>query len=280
MSEVTRFAPSPTGWLHLGHAYAAIFAHERARRVGGRFFLRMEDIDASRVRPEYYDAVYEDLRWLGLDWDEEVTPQLQRMDAYRDALAQLDALGVLYPCFCTRREIREEIAAMPSAPHGPDGAHYPGTCRQLSADDRAARMAVTAEDLVSWRLDMAKAVDLAGELRWVDRARGEQVARPEMFGDVILARKDAGTSYHLSVVVDDAAQGVTLVTRGEDLFESTHIHRLLQQLLGLPVPEWEHHRLICDESGKRLAKRDDARSIRSLREAGMSAEDVRGKLGL
>jgi|UniRef100_UPI003783BD05 glutamyl-Q tRNA(Asp) synthetase len=272
MPEVTRFAPSPTGWLHLGHAYAALFAHEKA--AGGRFLIRLEDIDSTRARPEYEEAIFADLAWLGLSWERPVRRQSDHLDDYRAALAKLEALGVLYPCFCTRREIQEEIARAGNAPQGPDGPLYPGTCRNRSADERSERIA--AGEAYALRLDVAKATRLVSkELVWSDRGHGSFTAKPDVFGDVVLARKDTPASYHLAVVVDDALQGITFVTRGEDLLEATHLHRLLQELLGLPVPEWHHHRLITDESGKRLAKRDDARSLRSLRAAGWTPERVR-----
>lgn len=272
MPEVTRFAPSPTGWLHLGHAYAALFAHEKAD--GGRFLIRLEDIDGTRARAEYEEAIFEDLAWLGLNWETPVRRQSDHFDDYRAALAKLEALGVLYPCFCTRREIQEEIARAGNAPQGPDGPLYPGTCRHRSADERAERMA--KGEAYALRLDVTKAATIVSkELFWSDRDRGRFAARPDVFGDVVLARKDTPASYHLAVVVDDALQGITLVSRGEDLLEATHLHRLLQELLGLPVPEWQHHRLITDETGRRLAKRDDARSLRSLRAAGWTSEQVR-----
>ncbi len=276
---VTRFAPSPTGWLHLGHAYAAWFAWDAARRAGGRFLLRFEDIDGTRSRPEYEAGIMEDLRWLGLEWDGPVWRQSGHWDDYRAALARLDGMGLLYPCFCTRKAILDEVARMAQAPHGPDGVLYPGTCRSLGGGERARRLA--AGEAYALRLDMGKAMLHAGrELRWRDVERGEFATRPEMFGDVVLARKDCPASYHLAVTVDDAAQGVTLVTRGEDLLEATHVHRLLQELLGLPVPEWRHHRLITDAGGRRLAKRDEARALRSLREAGWSARRVFDELGV
>lgn len=272
MSEVTRFAPSPTGWLHLGHAYAALFAQEKAE--GGRFLIRLEDIDGTRARREYEEAIFEDLGWLGLEWERPVRRQSDHLEDYRAALTKLEGLGVLYPCFCTRREIQEEIARAGNAPQGPDGPLYPGTCRSRSAEERAQRMA--AGEAYALRLDVAKAAGIvAEELVWMDRGRGVFKARPDVFGDVVLARKDTPASYHLAVVVDDALQGITLVTRGEDLLEATHLHRLLQALLGLPVPEWEHHGLVVDENGKRLAKRDDARSLRSLRAEGWTPERVR-----
>ncbi|WP_395716417.1 tRNA glutamyl-Q(34) synthetase GluQRS [Prosthecobacter sp.] len=275
MPEVTRFAPSPTGWLHLGHAYAALFAHEKA--AGGRFLIRLEDIDGTRARPEYEEAIFEDLAWLGLSWETPVRRQSDHFDDYRAALAKLEAQDVLYPCFCTRREIQDEIVRAGNAPQGPDGPLYPGTCRNRSADERAER--IGKGEAYALRLDVAKASSLiSGELVWQDRGRGRFKARPDVFGDVVLARKDTPASYHLAVVVDDALQGITLVTRGEDLLEATHLHRLLQALLGLPVPEWHHHRLITDETGKRLAKRDDARSLRSLRAGGWTPERVKAAL--
>lgn len=270
--EVTRFAPSPTGWLHLGHAHAAIFAHEAAQ--GGRFLIRLEDIDGTRARPEYEEAIFDDLAWLELKWETPVRRQSDHFDDFRAALAKLEALGVLYPCFCTRREIQEEIVRAGNAPQGPDGPLYPGTCRNRSADERAERMA--NGEAYALRMDVTKAVAIISkELIWTDRGRGRVTARPDVFGDVVLARKDTPASYHLAVVVDDALQGITLVTRGEDLLDATHLHRLLQELLSLPVPEWHHHRLITDESGKRLAKRDDARSLRSLRAAGWTPDQIR-----
>lgn len=273
MPEVTRFAPSPTGWLHLGHAHAALFAQEAAGS-GGRFLIRLEDIDGTRARPEYEEALFEDLAWLGLAWEKPVRRQSDHFDDYRAALARLEARGVLYPCFCTRREIQDEIARAGNAPQGPDGPLYPGTCRHRSEVERAER--IGAGEAYALRLDVARALaEAPRDLTWTDRARGPFQADPSVFGDVVLARKDTPASYHLAVVVDDALQGITLVTRGEDLLPATHVHRLLQSLLDLPVPEWQHHRLITDENGKRLAKRDDARSLRSLREGGWTPQQVR-----
>jgi glutamyl-Q tRNA(Asp) synthetase len=271
MPETTRFAPSPTGWLHLGHAFAALFAAKQA--AGGRFLIRLEDIDATRARPEYEEAIFEDLAWLGLSWEKPVRRQSDHFEDYRAALNQLETKGLLYPCFCTRREIQDEIARAGNAPQGPDGPLYPGTCRHLDADERQQRLASGAA--YALRLDVAKALALLdAPLTFTELSRGEMTADPSIFGDVVLARKDTPASYHLAVVVDDALQGITLVTRGEDLLPATHLHRLLQHLLGLPVPRWHHHRLITDETGKRLAKRDDARSLRSLREAGWTPERV------
>lgn len=277
MPEVTRFAPSPTGWLHLGHAWAALFAHEAAGQ-GGRFLIRLEDIDGTRARPAYEEAIFEDLAWLGLSWETPVRRQSDHFDDYRAALAKLEALGVLYPCFCTRREIQDEITRAGNAPQGPDGPLYPGTCRNRSLAEREDRIATG--DTYALRLDVAKAQACAQpDLVWTDRTHGTFKAEPAVFGDVVLARKETPASYHLAVVVDDALQGITLVTRGEDLLPATHLHRLLQALLNLPVPEWQHHGLITDETGKRLAKRDDARSLRSLREAGWTPQQVFAAVG-
>jgi glutamyl-Q tRNA(Asp) synthetase len=278
---VTRFAPSPTGLLHLGHAHAALFAWHAAQAAGGRFLLRIEDIDIGRCRPEYETALMEDLAWLGLSWPQPVRRQSAHLADYRAALDRLAAQDLLYPCFCTRRDIADEIARSGAAPHitpmGPDGPIYPGLCRHLSAAERTRRIA--AGEAYALRLEVAKASALVGSLHWHDRGRGMIAATPELFGDVVLARKDIATSYHLSVTVDDALQGVTLVTRGEDLFAATHLHRLLQALLALPTPEYHHHALIADETGRRLAKRDDARSLRSLKKAGHSAGEVRSMAG-
>jgi glutamyl-Q tRNA(Asp) synthetase len=277
MPETTRFAPSPTGWLHLGHAYAALFASEQAN--GGRFLIRLEDIDATRARPEYEEAIFEDLAWLGLSWEKPVRRQSDHFDDYRAALGQLETQGLLYPCFCTRRDIQDEIARAGNAPQGPDGPLYPGTCRHLNADERQKRLA--SGDAYALRLDVNQALQfIDAPLTFTELSRGEISADPSIFGDVVLARKDTPASHHLAVVVDDALQGITLVTRGEDLLPATHLHRLLQHLLHLPVPRWHHHRLITDENGKRLAKRDDARSLKSLREAGWTPDRVRQELGI
>ncbi|MCF8506982.1 MAG: tRNA glutamyl-Q(34) synthetase GluQRS [Caulobacter sp.] len=274
LRPVTRFAPSPTGHLHLGHAHSALFAAAQ----GGTFLLRIEDIDAGRCRPEFEDSIAEDLAWLGLDWPKPVRRQSEHMDDYAAALARLEGLGLLYPCFCTRREIRDEVAGAGRAPHGPEGALYGGACRRLS-DAQCAERKTEGRPWAS-RLDVGRAVALTGPLVFHDRGRGRIEADPRMFGDVVLARKDAPTSYHLAVTVDDALQGVTLVTRGEDLLAATHIHRLLQALLGLDVPEYHHHGLLRDAQGRRLAKRDRAATLRSLREAGRTPEEVRAMAGV
>jgi glutamyl-Q tRNA(Asp) synthetase len=274
---VTRFAPSPTGHLHLGHAHSALFGWRTAGAAGGRFLLRIEDIDAGRCRPAFERDLIEDLRWLGLSWPEPVRRQSEHAADYRMALDRLEALGVLYPCFCTRKEIEAEIARAGAAPHGPDGPLYPGTCRTLDPAERRARLA--AGERPALRLDTAAALVRTGPLVWRDRAAGTVAARPDLLGDVVLARKDVPTSYHLSVTLDDALQGVTLVTRGIDLFPATHVHRLLQALLGLDVPEYHHHPLLTDQTGRRLAKRDGALSLRALRMAGHDAAAVRAMAG-
>ena len=275
-TTVTRFAPSPTGRLHLGHAYSALFAWRAARDVGGRFLLRVEDIDGVRCREEFVDGILEDLSWLGLDWDGEVVRQSERMGLYAAALARLRSDGFLYPCFCTRKDIEREIAEAGGAPHGPAGAVYPGTCRRLAGFERERKLE-TGEGH-AWRLDVSKAVAACGSLEWEDGGRGVQLAEPQRLGDVVLARKDIATSYHLAVTVDDAEQGVNLVTRGTDLWESTHVHRLLQELLALPVPIWHHHELICGEDGRRFAKRDSSVTLKAIRGGGGTVENVRGYL--
>ncbi|WP_448658980.1 tRNA glutamyl-Q(34) synthetase GluQRS [Sphingomonas sp. CJ99] len=271
-SVVTRFAPSPTGALHLGHALSAVTADHAARAAGGRFILRIEDLDGGRSRKEWVDAIFTDLAWLGLGWETPVWFQSRRLDSYAAALDRLRTAGLLYPCFCTRAEIARESAASLSAPHGPDGPVYPGTCRSRSAAERAERIA--RGDAHSWRLNVAAAMDRAGRLEWHDRHAGRIAARPGLFGDVVLARKDAPASYHLAVTLDDAAQGVTLVVRGRDLFDATHVHRLLQALLDLPVPDYCHHHLIGDAAGRRLAKRERAASLADLRAAGMDGHSL------
>lgn len=277
---ITRFAPSPSGLLHLGHAYSALFAEASARRDGGRFLLRIEDIDFTRCRREFEDRLMDDLAWLGLAWERPVRRQSEHLAEYAAVADGLRARGLIYPCFCTRRDILREIEQAGGAPQeGAEGPLYPGICRALSEDERSARLA--AGQGHAWRLDLARALETIGPepLVWHDLGRGEIVAQPERLGDAVLVRKDIGTSYHVAVVWDDALQGVTRVTRGEDLWESTHLHRVLQALLGLPVPEYHHHGLIRDESGRRLAKRDEAEPLSALREAGVPPEAVRARLG-
>jgi len=255
---ITRFAPSPTGRLHLGHAYSAALGHQRARAAGGRFLLRIEDLDPARSRPEFVRGIEEDLRWLAIGWHGEPLIQSQRTAIYAEALDRLRARGLVYPCFCTRAD----IAASLSAPHGDAGSSYPGTCRALADDP--IRRATTAH---SWRLDCAKAMAIAGLPSWDEDGQRFEASQSDI-GDAILARKDAPASYHLACVVDDAASGVTLVVRGADLRSSTPIQRLLQELLGLPAPAYLHHPLIIHEDGRRLAKRDLAPTLAALREAG------------
>lgn len=273
---VTRFAPSPTGYLHLGHAYSGLFAYEAARKVGGRFILRIEDIDPIRCKPEFTEAILNDLCWLGLDWQEPVRKQSEHLADYAIALIKLRELGVLYPCFCTRSEIAEEAARAGHAPHGLEGTIYPGTCRALSHEQQKENL--EQDKAANWRLDIAKSLRITGPLHWHDRAQGEVIARPEDFGDVVLARKDVPTSYHLSVTVDDHLQGVTLVTRGEDLSRATDIHRLLQSLLGYETPDYHHHPLMLDGTGRRFAKRDHSLTLRHLRESGETPEKMRLRL--
>jgi glutamyl-Q tRNA(Asp) synthetase len=270
---VTRFAPSPTGHLHLGHAASALLAFGAAREGGGRFILRIEDIDATRCRPGFEAAILEDLAWLGLAWEEPIRRQSEHMADYAEALAALRARGLIYPCFCTRADITREIAGAANAPHGPDGPVYPGTCRELAEAERARRIA--AGEPHAWRLDVEAALTQTGPLEWEDEGRGRIAAEPAPFGDVVLARKETPASYHLAVTVDDALQGITLVTRGTDLFAATHVHRLLQALLGLPTPRYRHHPLLLDETGKRFAKRDKSLTLRALREAGRTPEEIK-----
>jgi glutamyl-Q tRNA(Asp) synthetase len=271
---VTRFAPSPTGRLHLGHAYSAVLGHARACEQAGKFLLRIEDLDGTRSRPEFVDAIAKDLRWLDLEWAEPVLVQSERADVYAAALERLREQGLVYPCFCTRAD----IAAALEAPHGPT-SHYPGTCRGL-ADNPARRSA----EPHSWRLDAARALALAGCPGWTEQGRHFGSERSD-FDDVILARKDAPAAYHLACVVDDAASGVTLVTRAADLRSSTPIQRLLQILLSLPEPAYLHHPLVTHADGRRLAKRDQAPTLAALRDQGvdgpaLAAELIAGTLPL
>ncbi len=262
--HITRFAPSPTGRLHLGHAYSAIFASNQAREAQGHFLLRIEDIDPTRCTPAFEQGIYEDLAWLGLHWEEPVRRQSAHMNDFGSALSKLRDMELLYPCFCSRKDIQEEIARSGYAPHGPEGLLYPGTCRHLSQAQQIEDMEKGLP--YAFRLDMQKALSLVKEpLTWFDHAAGWQTATPEILGDVVLARKDVPTSYHLSVSIDDDLQGVTLVTRGKDLFYATHLHRLLQHLLGLKVPQYHHHDLLLDHEGKRFAKRNDGVTLQHLR---------------
>ena len=280
MAHIERFAPSPTGYLHLGHAFSALTAWEQAQATGGTFLLRIEDNDHTRVRSEYEQAIYDDLHWLGLSWPSPVLRQSDNLNAYQVALDILNSLGLTYACDCTRNDIKE---ALTEQIYGPDGLVYPGTCRNKNLPN-------TKNTAI--RLNMAKVIqhlggnDRVNHLSFIDINDGNEEhflnADQLMFncGDVVLARRDIGTSYHLNVVVDDAAQNITHVTRGQDLFEATQIHRILQALLDLPTPIYRHHRLILDENGKRLAKRDDSRAIRKYREDGATPLDVRKMVGL
>ena len=270
---VTRFAPSPTGYLHVGHAHSALVGWHKARAESGRFLLRIEDIDPARCRPEFEAAILEDLGWLGLDWAGPVRRQSDHLADYQAALDRLRDMGLTYPCFCSRKD----IAAAVAAPHGPEGPVYPGACRALPAETARARQA--RGDPYALRLDVAKALAMTGPLAFVDEREGRVEARPETLGDVVLARRDAPASYHLCVTVDDHLQQVTLVTRGVDLFHATHIHRLLQAILDLNVPTYLHHLLLTNAAGERLSKRDGAVAIRALRQAGRSAAEVRALAG-
>jgi glutamyl-Q tRNA(Asp) synthetase len=285
---VFRFAPSPNGYLHLGHAFSALLNFDSARRSGGRFLLRIEDIDATRCKPEFEAAIYQDLAWLGIAWETPVRRQSEHLADYRDALERLSAEGLVYPSFESRAEIAGLVAQRDADapwPRDPDGAPlYPGAAKWLARDARAQWLESGAP--YALRLDMAAAGARAGDLGWTEHGVGPSgetgavTARPEMWGDVILARKDTPTSYHLSVVIDDALQGVTAVVRGQDLFWSTSVHRLLQQLLGLPQPTWRHHRLVLDSEGRKLSKSTDATGLRELRAGGATPADIRRLVGL
>ena len=280
--HTTRFAPSPTGLLHLGHAFAALSAYRAA--AAGRFLLRIEDLDVGRARAEYVAAIAQDLAWLGLQWALPVLCQSTRTAAYQAALESLSERELLYPCFCTRSAIATEIARAGQAPHEGQGALYPGTCRTLAASERAEQL--RAGRPYALRLDVERATALVGALEFTelgDGPAGEHGligVQASDFGDVVLARKDLPAAYHLAVVVDDAFQQVSLVTRGQDLFAATHIQRLLQALLALPVPRYAHHRLILDASGRKLSKRDRAVTLQSLREQGVTPTQIRERLGL
>jgi glutamyl-Q tRNA(Asp) synthetase len=277
---VIRFAPSPTGFLHLGHAFAALTAQAAAQ--GGRFLLRIEDLDASRTRETLVEAIFADLRWLGLAWEEPVLRQSTRTCAYASALDELGAMGLIYRCFCTRGDIAAEIARSAEAPHGPDGPLYPSTCRQLSAKERVRLENAGAP--YALRLHSTKAAALLGALFFEESERFPYAeykhiaVDPLLFGDVVLGRKDTPASYHLAVVIDDTAQGVTLVTRGRDLFPSTHVQRVLQSLLGLPAPKYAHHRLVLDADGRKMSKREHAQSLQDLRRTGVRAHEIAAML--
>jgi glutamyl-Q tRNA(Asp) synthetase len=276
MSLVTRFAPSPTGELHLGSAYSAWTGWHRAREAGGRFLVRIEDIDIRRCRREFETAILEDLNWLGFDWDGEVRRQSEHFTTYGKALDQLAARSLIYPCFCSRAAIERELAASANAPHGqpqgPDGPLYPGTCRHLSAQERRDRIAAGQEHCL--RLDAERAAREAGPYHFVDETLGRVDGQPLLMGDFVIARKDTPTSYHLAVTVDDHLQAITLVTRGVDVLPSTHVHGLLQKILGYETPRYAHHKLLTDASGRRFAKRDRDMTIRAMRESGMTPRQV------
>ncbi len=271
---ITRFAPSPTGRLHRGHAYSALKAYNFAKDRGGRFILRIEDIDTTRCKSEYTQGIYEDLKWLGLKWEEPVRIQSEHFADYQSALETLKAAGLVYPCFCTRSDIKAEIARSPKAPHGPEGALYPGTCKSLSQQKKDEQIASSMDH--AWRLDVTKSIEHlkdrgAWPLYWTDMQGKQHEADPLSLGDVVLARKDTPTSYHLSVTVDDALQGISHIIRGEDLLHTTPIHVLLQALLDLPTPLYEHHKLLLDQDGKRFAKRDKSMTLENLRSEGVKA---------
>ena len=282
--KVVRFAPSPNGYLHLGHAYSALRNFDMARRTGGRFLLRIEDIDIGRARPEFEQAILEDLAWLGIEWEEPVRRQSEHLADYALALEKLDTLGVLYPCVCSRGDLTRAIEGLDNWPRDPDGAPlYPGTCRH-SEPAQILRMA--AQDrLVAQRIDMGQAIGLLqGPLGWEEFGETDSSrfvsAQPSIWGDVVAGRKDVPGSYHVAVVVDDAAQGVTDVVRGSDLFEATSLHRLLQELLELPAPVYHHHHLIEDDQGRKLSKSAGAQSLRELRAQGVTAANIRERVGL
>jgi glutamyl-Q tRNA(Asp) synthetase len=284
VQPVFRFAPSPNGWLHLGHAYSALVDFDLCRRAGGRFLLRIEDIDRSRSRPEYEAAIYEDLAWLGLTWEMPVRRQSGHMVAYAEALGKLTGTGLIYPSFMSRSEIGAATAD-PDWPRDPDGAPlYPGADRDLDPTEVERRIA--AGKPYALRLRMEAALARAAGLIWTEEGSGPTgetgtvAADPARWGDVIVARKETPTSYHLAVVVDDALQGITNVVRGQDLFHATSVHRLLQDLLGLPAPDYRHHRLILDENGRKLSKSDGATALRSLRDAGATLGDIRRMLAI
>jgi glutamyl-Q tRNA(Asp) synthetase len=288
MPPVFRFAPSPNGYLHLGHAYSALLNHDLAQSASGRLLLRIEDIDPARCRPEYQDAIDEDLGWLGIRWEAPVRRQSEHLADYQRALETLSSQGLVYPSFESRAEIAKLVAAREADgpwPRDPDGAPlYPGAAKQLPEAERARLIASGAP--YALRLDMNTAIARAGDLTWTEQGEGPNgetgviAANPKAWGDVILARKETPTSYHLSVVVDDALQGITDVVRGQDLFHATGVHRLLQRLLDLPEPAYRHHRLIRDEAGHKLAKSTGSTGLRELRAEGMTPSDVRGAVGL
>ena len=274
---VTRFAPSPTGKLHLGHAYSALYSEKIARENNGKFIVRIEDIDKTRCKQQYVDCILDDLNWLGVKWCDEVLIQSTRIEQYQLASKKLLSLGVLYPCFCTRKEIASNSDVANRKLHNENNSLYPGTCRNLSDEEVSEKIRKGMP--YSLRLNSAKAKEKVGKVYWSDHLSGLHEVDYDVMGDVVIVRKDIGTSYHLAVTVDDDFQGVNLVTRGLDLFESTHVHRVLQSLLDLDIPEWSHHELIRDSAGKRYSKSDQSLSLEKLRESGVSAKDIRKDLG-
>ena len=274
---VTRFAPSPTGKLHLGHAYSALYSEKIARENNGKFIVRIEDIDKTRCKQQYVDCILDDLNWLGVKWCDEVLIQSTRIEQYQLASKKLLSLGVLYPCFCTRKEIASNSDVANRKLHNENNSLYPGTCRNLSGEEVSEKIRKGMP--YSLRLNSAKAKEKVGKVYWSDHLSGLHEVDYDVMGDVVIVRKDIGTSYHLAVTVDDDFQGVNLVTRGLDLFESTHVHRVLQSLLDLDIPEWSHHELIRDSAGKRYSKSDQSLSLEKLRESGVSAKDIRKDLG-
>ena len=274
---VTRFAPSPTGKLHLGHAYSALYSEKIARENNGKFIVRIEDIDKTRCKKQYVDCILDDLNWLGVKWCDEVLIQSTRIEQYQLASKKLLSLGMLYPCFCTRKEIASNSDVANLKLHNENNSLYPGTCRNLSDEEVSEK--IRKRIPYSLRLNSAKAKEKVGKVYWSDHLSGLHEVDYDVMGDVVIVRKDIGTSYHLAVTVDDDFQGVNLVTRGLDLFESTHVHRVLQSLLDLDIPEWSHHELIRDSAGKRYSKSDQSLSLEKLRESGVSAKDIRKDLG-
>ncbi|MCK0069135.1 tRNA glutamyl-Q(34) synthetase GluQRS [Kordiimonas laminariae] len=270
---ITRFAPSPTGGLHMGHAYSALLAFHEAQKNDGRFLLRIEDIDTTRCKPEFIEDIYKDLEWLGLRWEAPVRCQSQHFTDFQQALDTLKSMGVIYPCFCTRKEIQNTQSQI-----GPEGIIYPGICKHLTAEEQ--QQLIDMGKSHSWRLNLDAALEkIDTPIFWRDQIAGQIAATPELLGDVILARKDTPTSYHLSVVVDDALQNITHVIRGKDLWHATHIHVVLQSLLKLPHPSYWHHELLLDESGEKFAKRNKSVTLKSIRESGASVKDLYTKLG-
>jgi glutamyl-Q tRNA(Asp) synthetase len=269
---ITRFAPSPSGYLHLGHAYSAMLAYRIAKENRGKFILRMEDIDKTRCKKIFEEAIFEDLAWLGLKWDNPVRRQSEHLSYYRAALQKLKHKKLVYPCFCTRSDIRTEIMSANEAPHESARFVYPGTCRLLPLNVQKTKMLNNENH--AFRLDSQQATNFSKSLYWQEYSQGKIMVQPQYFGDIIIARKDVPTSYHLAVTLDDHIQGITLVTRGKDLFESTHIQRMIQSLLGLRVPTYRHHQLLRSSNGRRFAKRNHSITLRHLRKSGYSAASI------